>query len=172
MMKKYSFFWVICLAITLLVSCKPTENNYKEAYDAAKAKRDKEASDPDIKVPGGTLFQEDDPHHYTLAGRDVLARHEFLKLIEGPEDGFHKYNVAIASYKMTANAKSHWERVREEYKGAILIQNPKQIYFVCIGSYDTEEEAAIALEQYQKQYPEAVYVGIPQGRPVIEIKSR
>ncbi|MBD5212780.1 MAG: SPOR domain-containing protein [Bacteroidales bacterium] len=162
----------LLLFLCLASGCKPTENNYKAAYEAAQAKRQKDLEDKDILIPGGKLFSEDDPQPFKVHGIDLLARHEQLKLICGDEAQFHKYNVAIASFKMDANARSYWERLKDSYPDAVVVQNVRQIYFVCIGSYESEQGAALACEEFRKRNPDCPYVGIPQAQPVIEIKPR
>lgn len=162
------YLCIALLAAVVLTSCKPTENNYKAAYDAAQAKREKDASDPDIYIPGGQLVREGEPKEETIEGRKVLVMREPLKLIAG-QAPLKRYNVAIAYYKMTANAQAHWERIKADYPEAVLTQNGKEIYSVCIGSFDSEAEAVTAYAAFEAKYPDMHYVGISGARPVLEI---
>lgn len=153
-------------ALLLLPACKPTENNYKAAYEAAKNKREKDASDPDIYIPGGKLIDDNAPQKQTIEGLEYFVRYEPLKLVDG-EGPLKRFNVAVASYKMTANALSHWERLSKEYPGAIVLQNDKELYLVCTGSFATPAEAAEAVTMFIQRHPDAQFVGLDANAPVI-----
>ncbi|MCM1291533.1 MAG: hypothetical protein NC201_04920 [Prevotella sp.] len=166
-MKRIQYiYYLLAALIFLLPSCKPTENNYKKAYEAAKAKREKDASDPDIIIPGGKLANDDSPKVESLDGVSYLIKYQPLKLIAGNAP-LQQFNVAIASYKMTANATSHWERIKKQFPDAVLVQNPNEIYFVCIGGYSEKTSAVNALKDYMEKYPDAQYLGIDEMQPVI-----
>lgn len=156
----------VAAAIMLLPACKPTEKNYKAAYEAAKQKQKRDAEDPDILIPAGGLIDDDAPKATVINGITVNLRYEALKHISGAE--MNTFNVAIAAYKMTANALSHWERIKDQYAGALVVQNSKELFYVCIGTYAGKEEAAEAAAAYSAKHPDALYPGLDANMPVIE----
>lgn len=166
-MKRFKFTILLAAAaLMLLPACKPTEKNYKAAYDAAIQKRQKDATDPDIYIPGGKLIDDNAPQTQTIGGKEYFVRYEPLKLIDG-EGPLQRYNVAVAAYKMNANALSHRERLSQDYSGAIVAQNDKEMLIVCIGSYATPEEAAQSVTRFTERHPDATCVGLNSAVPVI-----
>lgn len=163
---------ITCLGILLAgvcSSCKPTEKNYKAAYEAAQKKRMKDASDPDILIPQGGLINDDTPGIETIDSVKTYVRYEPLKLIEGKQP-LKRFNVAIASFKMTANAKASYEELLANYPDAVLLQSAKDVYYVCIISTSDKSQAVKALRDFHNSV-KGVYLGIPEQQPILEVAS-
>lgn len=149
---------VILLSATLLLllwvwSCKPTEDNYRAAYELAREKEHDGLEDeiyekirleamPEIQVVGNdTIRIKVEP----LSRVDENDKTSMLS---------NRYNVAVAQYKMLANAISHRDRLQTMgYENACMLKNSDEVYYVVIAGVGTAEEAASIVNQYQKKYP-------------------
>lgn len=58
------------MCLGLLAACKPTEKNYKAAYDVAVQKRQQESSDASLRSEGHRLITDMAPRTINAAGRD------------------------------------------------------------------------------------------------------
>lgn len=57
--------------IPIAAGCKPTEKNYKAAYDAALKKREAAAVDADMMIPAGALQQIGGPQKRKIGDVEV-----------------------------------------------------------------------------------------------------
>ena len=158
----------ISMAATFMVcgmwSCKPTEKNYKAAYDAALGKR--QQSDLDIPIPGGTLLVDGSPRKVTVNGDSVYISNEKLKSEDGTGYVKHRYNVAVGSYKMLTNCSAHVSDLVNKGYEAFAAESSQGKYYVIAGSFDSLEEAASLAVSFSSREKKAFFVGLP-GAPVI-----
>lgn len=165
---------IIRLAIALsgfliLTGCKPTEKNYKAAYDAALSKRQAEESDPDLNLPAGGYQRLDEPGKKEIDGKSYS--YQFLRL--KPLDENQKlspFNVAVAVYKMPTNCNSQVGDLVSEGYPAFGARSGDDRYFVIIGGFTTMEDAASAVDEYKRKNKEAVYVGLSDNPVIIQIR--
>ena len=95
----------------MFVGCKPTEKNYKAAYDAALARRQEAAKEQMRPAPGVLRVVE---------GASVYVLRERLRLLDGTRlPG--KWSVCVGVFKMDTNAKAAVEDMRAEgYMDAVV----------------------------------------------------
>lgn len=157
-------YGVLLSGVVAMTGCKPTEKNYKSAYDAALAKRSAEAADPDLNLPSGGYRRVGDPEMKSVNGKDYP--YLFVRLKPRSEGAAMKaYNVAVSVYKMPTNCDAQVADLRSEGYPAFGAETGDDRFYVIIGSYPTLEEAASGVDEYTSENKEAVYVGLPS--PVI-----
>lgn len=106
------------MAALLLASCKPTEKNYKAAYDAALEKR--EAAMREQMIPTTGLMSDDGPQMRVVEGDTVYVLREALRRGE-PSRKVGGWSVAVALYKMETNARANVENLVSEGYALSLI---------------------------------------------------
>ncbi len=171
------------LATLLLSGCKPTENNYRQAYDAALAKREK-TEEKDIFIPEGGLQSLDGPQKRTFGDITVLYEVKSLRWtqpadvkeggnveIDAPRP--HKYNVAVGLYKMPTNAASQVEQlIANGYDRAFPAHVQKDQNYAIAASFENIEDAAKFVDSFIKKNKGMNYVGLPGAPVVIETNIR
>ncbi len=145
------------------MGCKPTEKNYKAAYDAAIAKREKANSDG--LLPADGLLHDDGPKKQDIAGESLYVLVERTNPLESGGE-VKGYSVAVAMFKMPTNAKSGAESLKEKGYDAFAVRAKGDKYFILAGSYATAMEAKECYLKFIKDFPEYSYIGLP-GSPVI-----
>lgn len=143
-MKKTLLFMI--LAACLLAACKPTEANYRQAYDAAMATRNTEEGDTIFNGMRRNMDQQE-----MVVGADTASFiSQWVKITEGGggiNEYIRKYCVVAGQFKQAFNAKSMRERLVENgYPGAFVVQNSEPYYYVIAASY-AEPQAAIEMLQ-------------------------
>lgn len=156
----------IVLACLATAGCKPTENNYKEAYDVAQQKRKAAATDPDMVLPAGALKQIGDPMQTVVNGDTVSVAAEHLKFEGGLEGVMKKWNVAVAKYKMPTNCASQTSDLFSEGYQAFYVLNREGYYYVIAGSFDSIGEAQAFAKQYSARHKASSFVGL-SGAPLL-----
>ena len=156
---------LLCAGALMLGGCKTTERNYKQAYDIAIKKKQKEAADPEIQAEG---FVRDGAPKKVAAGNEqiyvLVKRMEALKPVVTP---LKDWNVAVAAYKMAGNAQGQSEGLRDEgYKEARVVLS-SDIYYVIAAGFDSKDEAASFIRDYKKRHPDVSYIGLPEGPTVL-----
>lgn len=156
---------IFLITLTALTGCKPTEKNYKSAYDAALGKREAAMADIDVNIPEGTLQQVDGPQLKEVDGVKVYLLNRRLK----PEgEGISlpaRYNVAVGTYKMNTNCIAQSVALKEEGFQAFAAKDSEGEYYTIAGSFPTLTEAVTFYKKYEAG-KNRVYVGLPSA-PVI-----
>lgn len=168
-MKILSFLIAITFAISI-VSCKPTEKNYKAAYDAALGKREAAKADMDVNLPEGALQQIDGPQLKEVDGKQVYILNMRIRPLDQGIKLPGKYNVAIGSYKMNTNCLAQVDVLKKEGYEAFAVRDSEPMYYSIAGSFETLQEAVQFYEDYKKG-KNRVYVGLPNN-PVIIFTPR
>lgn len=151
---------VASLALLMLApGCKPTERNYKSAYDAALAKR--QAADTDMNLPVGALMVEGEPSLRQVDGRDVYWLTAVLRPVTEGARGADAYNVAVGSYKVPTNALDQSRALRDEGLDAYACRGENDHYYTVAGSFDTAAEALAFIDSFRDSHPEYPHVGLP-----------
>lgn len=153
----------------VLVGCKPTEMGYKQAYDAAKAKRKYVDPDQDL-LTGGHRLLDDDASNWKIVGSDTLQmQHLFISPIDGgswPQTG--PYRLAVAMFKMDTNARSLVSDLST--KGSlrpVVATDGKDRYFIIAGSAAEPESLAPVLAEFKRLNPRFPYIGMKPAAPAI-----
>lgn len=162
-------WWV--LGLLILAGCKPTEKNYREAYDRAQAARQAErASDAELGIP--ELIGMDAPKKQKFGQDSAYVKHESLTVFgQFPAAGVQTYNVAVGKYKMTTNAEGNADALRSQGYEAFVLAGPKGEYYTVAGSFATADEAMALLQSFKKKHKGQPYVGLP-NEPIIIVPLR
>ena len=126
---KKTFLAATILSMLSFVACKPTESNYKAAYDAAQQKRQAAANDPDILLPSGDL-RILTANETRRERRLRVCREAAPQVCRGLEKVFHKWNVAVAAYKMPTNCSAHVSELFSKGFKAFSAENPEGKFYV------------------------------------------
>lgn len=165
-MKRMAIPALMLLALAA-TSCKPTETNYKAAYDAAQEKRKATAAaDADMALPASGLQTIGGPSIRVVNGDSVYVTSERLRFEGGLENEMRTWNVAVAKYKMPTNCASQTSDLFSEGYRSFFVRNSEGAYYVIAGSFDTLDEAAAFAKKYAEKKKPSVFVGLPHA-PVI-----
>ena len=157
------------MLVTLMAGCKPTEKGYKEAYDAAKSKREQKDPDEDLMTGGHKLLGLESTNWRVIAGDSLQLQHLFIKPTDNekwPQSG--PYRLAVAMFKMTTNANSMLEDLKK--KGSlkpVIATDGKDSYYMIAGSATYLDSLGNVLNTFQKENPGFQYIGMPQSAPTI-----
>lgn len=164
---------IVCLSLVsaviapLLWSCKPTEKNYKAAYDVAVKKREMSA-DPE-RAEGHRVISVDGPRMVSVGNRVYALVTDFLKSTDEsatPAPQPH-YRVAVGRYQMPTNARAQVADLRGNgYPDAELMRDGKDRYYVVAAGFDRLEDAAACVKSLMEKFPSTMFVGL-DGNPLI-----
>lgn len=137
--------FVAILAISALAvaatSCKPTEKNYKDAYEKAMSRRDNSAGiDSTIYA---RIRQEAQPSQYVV-GSDTMPMVTQRATLAPDQDyaQFRRYNIVVGEFKQIFNARSMQQRLYAAgYPNPFILQTREPQYLVVAVSCSTPAEA-------------------------------
>ncbi|MDE6338946.1 MAG: hypothetical protein K2K97_04055 [Muribaculaceae bacterium] len=155
-MKKILFFSV--LVALLLVGCKPTEKNYRAAYDAAIGKR--QAEQKALDADG--LIAEDAPRPMYMDGDTIYFANDVLKA----DDRLKALNVAVAMFKMNTNAISGAKALQDKGIDAFPVQAFGDKWYIIGGAFANLDEARAFMKEFRAKNPDYPHIGLG-GHPVI-----
>lgn len=164
---------IICLcalvALSVATGCKPTEKNYRAAYEAAQAGKQSEiTTEQELGMP--KLTSTSGPRLRRVGPDSVYVFREALSIHGAePQTGLKGYNVAVGKFKMAANAEGDVENLKRMGYDAFVLNNPRNDFFSCVGSFDTLEECAKMIRDFMAKNPKRTYIGLPQA-PMVEIR--
>ncbi len=167
----------IRIALTLialggLVSCKPTEGNYRKAYEAAVEKRTKADPDADLIYGGHRPASPLGAIEEQIGQETFYTLRVQVNVVEGEGQG-NPYRVAVAFFRMSANAVSDASRLRAAGVGeAGVVTSGDEKYFVTVASAPTLKEAAAQASAYAAGHPDTPYIGLGHSSPLILISPR
>lgn len=147
-----------------LSGCKPTEKGYREAYDAAKAKR--EAAARDLMLPAEGLQSDDGPQLRVVDGDTLYVLRERLRT-EDSKMPFRPWLLAVGVYKMNTNAKANAANLQAEgYGKATFMRGPENKWYTVADGASTLDSLRIMSKSFRQKHPYYPYVGLPAS-PVI-----
>lgn len=164
MRNRFRIFISAALVALMFVGCKPTENNYKKAYDAALAKREQAATEQ--MRPATGLLSDDGPSMRVVEGDTVYVLRERLRLQDGtrPEG---EWGVAVALFKMRTNADATAENLKAEgWKDAVSVNATRERHYTLVGNAATLDSARMVANKFKETHPDYPYIGLP-GAPVL-----
>lgn len=166
MMKAKNIAIYVSAAMVALtfVGCKPTEANYRKAYDAALAKR-AEAAEQQMR-PATGLLSDEGPQMRVLKGDTVFVENIRLSLPDGgPMPG--KWAVAVGRFRMDTNARAGAEALQSEgWKDALYARASGQAFYTIAACVPTLAAAHECGRKFIEEHPGYPYVGLP-GKPVL-----
>lgn len=142
--------------------CKPTEKNYRSAYDVARGKRDRdnrqrEELRRDMGIGGDVMQEVDGAALARVDDREVWVRHVAFPAA----DSVATYAVSIATFRMPANAASLAADMRAEGFGTARAVKGADRHFVIIGESSDTPPAIEIMEKFSSRHPDWQYVGQP-----------
>lgn len=161
---KRNIWFAVFLSMIVFAGCKPTEDNYRKAYDAAKAKR--EAANAEAMIPTTGLLNDDGISLKMVEGDSVFVTRDRLR--RDPESNYEvkSYNVAVGVYKMNTNAKAQAAALKEEGYNSFASQTTGDRWYTIAGGFDTLDETRKFINEFKKKHPGYPYIGLP-GSPIV-----
>lgn len=157
-MNKNIFIGLAVAGLLVAGGCKPTERNYKAAYDVAVAKR--QNVDVDLDISEADLIQEGQPSLRTLRGQEVLYLGSPLRPVSEGGAVPEKYNVVCGVFKMPVNALDQARNLRSDGMDAFAARGEQDKYYTVAGSFDNLEDALAFYASFKKKHPDFTFVGI------------
>lgn len=168
---------ILIMSVALLMimtGCKPTENNYREAYDAAMQKK-KASSQDDVILPAGVKFHKaGTADERKVDGETVKVINMRLKLADTVDGvSLDRYNVAVARYKMLTNARAQAADLRREGnvsggENAFTAEGVDSGFYVVVATFPELRQAASFARKYAESHPRESLVGLEEGIIIIE----
>lgn len=131
--------------LAIIVSCKTTEKNYREAYELAKETTQDSTM---LKL----IEKEQSPLLTIIEGESVPLRKEYVSVVveEGtPKEDFKRYNIVVGRYRQIFNARSMQTRMRSLGYDAFVVQTREPAYFVVIYSSDLIKDISLKIKEIQ-----------------------
>lgn len=156
----------VALSLLAAAGCKPTESNYKAAYDAAQKKRQAADADSDIALPTGGLQAVDAPRKRVVDGDTVSVAKMPLRFDGGLEQSVHRWNVAVACYKMQTNCAAQVSELFTKGYKAYVAETTGGRFYTIAGTFETLHEAAAFAREYAATHGREQFIGL-EGAPLI-----
>lgn len=153
----------LCMAALTLPACKPTEKNYRAAYDAAKSKR--EAAEAEQMIPATGLLSDDGPELRIVEGDTLYVSRDRLRFGAG-ETFEGAYTVGVGVYRMDTNARAQAERLKEKGYDSRALQTSGDRWYCTVGAFATVDEARAFIKEFRRKNSGYPYIGLP-GAPVV-----
>lgn len=130
---------LIFLSTIAAVSCKTTEKNYREAYERATAKNDRNVTEFENTIYNRYRGQMKDVNA-NLDGENVPTKLLRVKVTNdggGVKEWLKKYSVVAAEFKQRFNANSMRSRLVEAgFPRTFLVENGEPYYYIVVDSSD------------------------------------
>lgn len=160
---------LLTVCMLLLAACKPTEKNYRNAYEKAIAKK-KEIADMDsidideiISVDGARRQQVGDDYVWILP--------EIVKPMKDDKSGGEgSMAVVVGKFSMSTNADRQAADLSATEPDAIVCINGKGIYYVSVQRCNSLQEAADYISDFQSRHPGYSYIGLNNKPMVVSIR--
>lgn len=164
MKSKLNIFVSAAIVALTFIACKPTEKNYRDAYDAALAKRQEVAAQQ--MRPATGLLSDEGPQRRIIGNDTVFVSVETLRTLDGKNLPGH-FALAVGVFKMDTNAKAAAADLAEAgYSEAKAAKGREgRIYTLALAGNSLDSIKAASLK-FKKDFPDYPYVGLP-GAPVI-----
>lgn len=136
-------------AVVLLTGCKPSEKNYRAAYEKTMAART--VADEADSTIYSQMRRDFHLKHKVVDGDTIATRSQHIKVTPdggGIAEMLKTYSVVAAQFKQLFHAQSMRERLFEAgYPQSFIVETAEPYYYVLTGSYPTIEQAAAALKR-------------------------
>jgi hypothetical protein len=139
------------ISVPMFQACKTSEENYRTAYEIAKAKKNEGLTQDEI---AGFAREEAMPKT-VYKGDSIPLKGMYVKWVEGGVDNSAKlFNVVVASFKLKFNATSVFKRMQENgYPNAVLLEDAFDTYYVGATTTASLDTAVSVLHTLQKASP-------------------
>lgn len=153
----------IALILLALSACKPSEKNYRIAYETAQ-QRAREGLDSGVYE---LMQQEELPPMIHVLGDSVRLQRLPLQWFYSPvavDSGKPlqpaAYNVAVGKYRMPANARAQADNLAARGLRSAVFLSKNTHYYVMAGMYNDLDSAARLSSRLLREMPEQ-FVGMP-----------
>ncbi|MGN0236853.1 MAG: hypothetical protein ACI4AK_02015 [Lepagella sp.] len=154
----------VVLLLTILVGCKPTEKNYKAAYDAALAKREQAAIEQ--MRPATGLLSDDGPQ-MRLIGADTVYVNRAVIRTEDNKRPQGSWAVVVGKFKMDTNARAAAQNLKSEgWENAFMAKSTGAVYYSIIDTATSLDDANAIQKAFRSKHPDYPFIGLP-GAPVL-----
>lgn len=155
---------VVLLGAMALTGCKPTEKGYRQAYDAAKAKREAAAREQMLPVQG--LQSDDGPQLRVVDGDSIYVLRERLRT-EDSKRAPKTWLLAVGVYKMNTNARANAINLQADgYTDATWLRGPDDKWYTVAQGAGSLDSLRVMNREFKRRHRDYPYVGLP-GAPVI-----
>jgi hypothetical protein len=152
--KQISLMKKLLIAVALvgmLVGCKTTEENYRQAYEKAISGR---TDDIDTTLYGGFRREMAEQGVVTQSGEKIAVRTVALSLVDADEAPvpLEKYSVVVGQFKQVFNARSMRDRLANAgFNNAEVIKTSEPFYYVITSTHAKVESADSAMKALSGQ---------------------
>lgn len=134
---------IFVLALISAVSCKTTEENYRQAYEVA-ARQRQESTGLDSTIYG--RIRNSATNTRLVVGSDSLPlRKEYIGYTEdggSSRENVKRYNVVVGQFRQLFNARQMRQRLIDSgYDSAMIVHTREPLYYVISSTASTPEEA-------------------------------
>lgn len=141
---------IIALLIALAApSCKTTEENYRQAYEAAAEQR-RESTGLDSTIYG-RIRNSAVTSWLVVNGDSLPMRKEYIGYTDGggsSRDNVKRYNVVVGQFRQVFNARQMRQRLIDSgYDSAMIVHTREPLYYVVSATASTPEAT---LEAWRK----------------------
>ncbi len=146
-MKKLRFI-IPAILLGLIVSCKPSEKNYRQAYDrTVEGRQEGEYLDSTIY----NKFRIQGRPAYAVVGSDTLhyriERIGYTKGEGATPSSASRFQIVVGQFKQIFNAREMRRRMMEGgYAGAFIVQTGEPLYYVVALSQPDAAAAMVSLD--------------------------
>lgn len=150
-----------------LPGCKPTEKNYKSAYDAALRKR--ESVMPSQTDDGTVIKAIDAPREVAVGGDRIGVKTQFLHSEDPLVSTQPRYVVVVGRYKMPTNARGQVADLKAGgFPQALVMTDGDKMYLAVADFAETLEEVGEKVASLRKKMKGIPFVGLYGDVLVIE----
>lgn len=163
-------FIAILTILLVMISCKPTEKNYHDAYDKAYEAAQRKNKEFHTGSTGEILEDMNAPRHEQIGDLSLhfaTGRMTPFETTLNPEGG--KMGIAIGHYAVPTNARHHLQDIRKEYEESFIATDGDENYYIVIERVDSKEEAASKINEFITKHPDYRYIGMMQNPVVISL---
>ena len=163
---------IACVLALLAVAgggCKPTEGNYRSAYDKAYEANKRKNTEATTAVDGTKLEMMDGPNISIVEGDTLYISRERVSPVEAAPSTPGVYGVAIGRYGMPTNARRQVQELSATSPSAFMAKDGDDNYYVIIRTVETLPEARDVIKDFHAAHPGYPSIGLPQGPVVVTV---
>lgn len=170
-MKSNLYVLMAVVFLTCFASCKPTEQNYQNAYDLALNKRNQQDPDADLIYQGHKQLSPLGAVSDKISGVEVMTLRRPLKFILADTVArTNRWRVAEALYRMEANARANAEDLQTAKRSGVGVAKlGEEKYLLIVASFSNPADAVAYIDSCRKTYPDRKYIGLGQDEPLLII---
>ena len=167
------YIGVSLLLLTATMACKPTEKNYRAAYEAAQRKETDALEGMGVTVP---LQSDEHLGRRTIGGHEVWVSHELLRGVAVEGSGYtdaglkNKYGVAVALYRMRTNAMAQAERTNAGGDPTVVATDGRERWYVVKDVSEAIRTAADAADSIARTQSAGTKLPGLQGPAVVSMR--